>query len=173
MQLLACHCNDWKCPKLPVAHTDFGTQYGGTAITHSLILCAASTDNITSWQWNCEGWHTCLGWCSCSQLGTPRQTESRWRLAVCLPTFQPCAMSHHTHCEHSIKAQLSAVADRLRDADLCPLKSYQLLHETQLPQTECAMFVLYNQRTRIVGLVNCMPCITLTVDSREVASQIW
>ena len=45
----------------------------------------------------------------------------------------------------------SAVADGLRDA-VCPLKSCQLLHETQLPQSECVMLhVMMNGRT-------CRPC---------------
>ena len=45
--------------------------------------------------------------------------------------------------------QVSAVVDGPRDAGLCTLKSYQLLHETQLPQTECAMLrVTMNGRTR-------------------------
>jgi len=36
------------------------------------------------------------------------------------------------------KIVVSAVADGPYDA-ACPLKSYQLLHETQLPQSECTM----------------------------------
>ena len=39
---------------------------------------------------------------------------------------------------------LSAVADGPRDAGLCTLKSYQLLHETQLPQCDVAC---YDERT--------------------------
>ena len=43
-----------------------------------------------------------------------------------------------------------AVADGPRDAGLCTLKSYKLFHETQLPQTECAMLrVTMNGRTRM------------------------
>jgi len=48
----------------------------------------------------------------------------------------------------SIILQVSAVTDGPHDAGLCQLKSYQLLHETQLPQTECAMLcVTMNGRT--------------------------
>ena len=48
----------------------------------------------------------------------------------------------------STERQVSAVADGPHDADLCTLKSYQLLHETQLPPTECAMLhVTMNGRT--------------------------
>ena len=48
----------------------------------------------------------------------------------------------------SMLIRVSAVADRPRDAGLCMLKSCQLLHETQLPQTECAMLhVTMNGRT--------------------------
>ena len=43
---------------------------------------------------------------------------------------------------------VSAVADGPLDA-LCPLECYQLLYETQLPQSECAMLhVKMNGRTR-------------------------
>jgi len=49
--------------------------------------------------------------------------------------------------ETEINKLVSAVADGPSDA-LCPLKSYQLLHETQLPQSECAMLrVMMNGRT--------------------------
>jgi len=71
-----------------------------------------------------------------------------------------CIGNHQQRME-----QVSAVADGLRDADLC-----QLLHETQLPQTECAMFV-FNQQTRNVGLVNCTPCVYLT-DGRQSISGV-
>ena len=43
---------------------------------------------------------------------------------------------------------VSTVADGPRDA-VCPLKSYQLLRKTQLPQSECAMLhVTMNGRMR-------------------------
>ena len=43
---------------------------------------------------------------------------------------------------------VSAVADGLHDA-VCPLKSYQLLHESQLPQSERVMLrVTINGQTR-------------------------
>jgi len=64
--------------------------------------------------------------------------------------------------------QVSAVANGPRDADLCSLKFYQLLHETQLPQMECVI-VVFNQWTRTIGLVNCTPCV---YDSREVALRV-
>ena len=41
---------------------------------------------------------------------------------------------------------VSSVADGLHDA-VCPLKSFQLFHKTQLPQLECAMLhVRMNRR---------------------------
>jgi len=50
---------------------------------------------------------------------------------------------------HATLRQVAAVADGPRDAGLCTLKSYQLLRETQLPQTECVMLrVTVNGRTR-------------------------
>ena len=39
---------------------------------------------------------------------------------------------HMTYCN-------KLVSDELCDADLCPLQSFQLLHETQQPQSECAI----------------------------------
>ena len=43
---------------------------------------------------------------------------------------------------------VSAVADRPRDA-VCPLESYQLLRQTQLPQPECTTLrVTMNRRMR-------------------------
>ena len=62
---------------------------------------------------------------------------------------------------------VSAVTDGPRDA-LRMLKSYQLLHETQLQKTEYAMFVLqstdmYHRPSKLyAGL-----CIALTVDSPD------
>ena len=45
--------------------------------------------------------------------------------------------------------QISAVIDGSRDAGLCTLKSDQLLHETQLSQTECAMLhITMNRQMR-------------------------
>jgi len=38
------------------------------------------------------------------------------------------------------------VSDGLCDADLCPLQSYQVLHETQQPQSECAILCVAMNR---------------------------
>ena len=66
--------------------------------------------------------------------------------------------------------QASAVADGLHIADLCVifhlclLKSYQLLHEIKLPQTECAL----QSVDSTIGLVSYARCV-YDIDSREAA----
>ena len=75
-----------------------------------------------------------------------RAVPSRQRcLAQCssrlLPTSWTSSPPHWiSHPPTAIVNRLvSAVADGPHDAGLCTLKSDPLLHETQLPQTECAM----------------------------------
>ena len=57
---------------------------------------------------------------------------------------------------------VSAVADGPRNTDLCMLKSYQLLHDTQLPQTECAVTVSQSMDSYCRPILNCMPCVYRT-----------
>ena len=83
----------------------------------------------------------------------------------CIPVTQPIRVNTTTE-------NVSAVTDGPRDADLCTMKSYQLIQETQLLQTECAMVVMLStdscrRPSRLYAV-----CIALTVDSREAASQV-
>ena len=64
-------------------------------------------------------------------------------------TFTPTKWWHAISCIVQRRNLVSIVADGPCDA-VCSLKSYQLLHETPLPQSECAMLrvTMYGQTRR-------------------------
>ena len=81
-----------------------------------------------------------------SHLTSNDQSSSWW------PSPTTLAPDPVFNIRHKLEA---AVADRSRDA-LCsrPPKSYQVVHETQLLQTKCAMLCV--TISGCIGLVNCV-----------------
>ena len=97
---------------------------------------------------------TILGWSQCSELPSVLHAAG-WvtqRKSVCISyekvLFRPIQLQK----TRTFNKLAIAVADRSHDA-LHLLKSYQLLCETQLPQTECAM--MHVTISGCIGLINC------------------
>ena len=91
----------------------------------------------------------------CTVLSVPTDLGSLqvlcWALlALLINCYTPCYMSEMLIWANKFLFEklVSAVTDEPRDA-VCPINSYQLFHESQLPQSECAMLrVTINGRTR-------------------------